>query len=258
MGKTYVDTALLAEMIASSFRADRGWQADEALPSSLDDAYGVQHLAARRTGLKRQGYKIGATNAAAQRALGASGALFGPVFEDSLISDAGDYQVSANALGAEIEIAFVMARDFVEPLGALDRNGLCDAIASCHVAIEVAHRRLRAERFDQIGVVCDLCFTGAVRLGPAIADWTSIDLAGAKVTAMLNDVEVARGSGADALSHPLDALLWLVRALRAQDRNLRAGDIVITGSCSGITPLQAGDRFRAEIEGLGSLGLSAV
>jgi 2-keto-4-pentenoate hydratase len=48
--------------------------------------------------------------------------------------------------------------------------------------------------------------------------------------------EIARGSGAGPVGHPLDALAWLVRDLKEQRRRLHAGDHV---AIAGLTPTVA-------------------
>lgn len=55
------------------------------------------------------------------------------------------------------------------------------------------------------------------------------------------------------------ALTWLANALLGQGVHLRAGDIVSTGTCLGIAPLQGvGDAVRAEWDGFGAAHLRAT
>src|SRR6478609_5412446 len=69
--------------------------------------------------------------------------------------------------------------------------------------------------------------------------------------ALINGVEVGRGSGADVLGHPHDALAWLANHLAADGKNLRAGQLVLTGSLVKTVWLKAGDEVVMELEGLG-------
>ena len=63
------------------------------------------------------------------------------------------------------------------------------------------------------------------------------------VRAVLDGVTVASGSGAMVLGHPLNALLWLAEALHANGDRLRSGEIVLTGTCTGITKVAPGQTF---------------
>jgi 2-keto-4-pentenoate hydratase len=69
--------------------------------------------------------------------------------------------------------------------------------------------------------------------------------------ALINGVEVSRGTGADVLGHPHHALAWLANHLAADGKGLRAGEIVLTGSLVKTVWLNAGDSVAMELVGLG-------
>ena len=62
----------------------------------------------------------------------------------------------------------------------------------------------------------------------------------------------ATGSGAEVLSGPLGILEWLANELAAGGAGLEAGEVVTTGSCTGVVPVGAGSRVQADF---GSLGI---
>jgi 2-keto-4-pentenoate hydratase len=47
--------------------------------------------------------------------------------------------------------------------------------------------------------------------------------------------------------HPLDAVLWLARALLTRSRELDAGDTVTTGTCTGILQVLPGQTLEADL-----------
>ena len=71
--------------------------------------------------------------------------------------------------------------------------------------------------------------------------------------ALINGREAGRGTGADVLGHPHNALAWLANHLASQGTGLRAGEIVMTGSLVKTVWLQAGDEARMEFSSLGTV-----
>jgi 2-oxo-3-hexenedioate decarboxylase/2-keto-4-pentenoate hydratase len=63
--------------------------------------------------------------------------------------------------------------------------------------------------------------------------------------------EAGRGTGADVLGHPAEALAWLANHLAIEGRGLHAGQIVLTGSLVKTLWLGAGGHVVMELQGLG-------
>jgi len=51
----------------------------------------------------------------------------------------------------------------------------------------------------------------------------------------------------------VNVLLWLANRQSSQGRGLKAGDIVSTGTCTGLDPVQPGDHVRADFGELGTV-----
>ena len=69
-------------------------------------------------------------------------------------------------------------------------------------------------------------------------DWRSIDLAACALTVTVNGEEKARGTGSMLTwGEPLAAVGWLAAHPLVAERGLRAGDVVMTGTCGGILPI---------------------
>ena len=72
-----------------------------------------------------------------------------------------------------------------------------------------------------------------------------------------NGRELDVGKGSAILGHPLEAVIWLAKDLRASGIRLRAGDLLSLGSFSKLLPPQAGTTVRASYECLpGNPGVS--
>jgi 2-keto-4-pentenoate hydratase len=71
--------------------------------------------------------------------------------------------------------------------------------------------------------------------------------------AVINGVEAGRGSGADVLGHPHNALAWLANHLADRGKALRAGELVLTGSLVQTVWLGAGDKVVMDLSGFGTV-----
>src|SRR5262249_36017389 len=144
--------------------------------------------------------------------------------------------VPPGVLGVECEFAFLMGRDFPGSAESLDLTALRSAIAHCYLALELVGRRVPADvPLNETTAIADFSLDVAVVQGVAIQDWEHRDLAALPVRAVLDGTTVASGTGAMVLGHPLNAPLWLATTLTKSGGRLRAGDLVLTGTCTGIT-----------------------
>jgi len=225
---------------------------DEAEGYRIQDA--VHAVLAPETG-PLVGYKIGCTSQVMQRYLGIPHPCGGGVFSRGVHASGvslrhGDYV----RVGVECEIAVRLARDVTATGGTLTADSVADAIDGYHPAIEIVDDRYADWR--TIGaptLVADDFFAAGCVLGAAVPRTAAPDLLDVTGIAVINGVEVGRGSGADVLGHPHAALAWLANHLAAQRKILRAGQIVLTGSLVQTVWLKAGDRVAMQLSGLGTV-----
>jgi 2-keto-4-pentenoate hydratase len=107
-------------------------------------------------------------------------------------------------------------------------------------------------------LVADDFFAAGCVLGEPVACEAAPDLLAVVGRALINGVEVGRGTGADVLGHPHHALAWLANHLADEGRSLHAGQLVLTGSLVKTVWLTAGDRVTMELEGLGRVEAAFV
>jgi 2-keto-4-pentenoate hydratase len=129
------------------------------------------------------------------------------------------------------------------------------AVAALHPAIEVPDSRYAD--FTRVGaaqLISDVACACWFVLGSAThADWRTIDLAQHGVTAYRNGMVAGQGSGANVLGDPRVALAWIANELCTYGDGLRAGDVVITGTCVTPVPVAAGDSFNADFGAIGAI-----
>lgn len=202
------------------------------------------------------GWKIAATSPAGQAHIAVDGPLPGRLFNRFLHAD-GDTVPSAHLHMAvvEAEFAFRMAVD-LDPAARYDMRDVLAAVETMHLAIEVPESRFR--RFERAGaaqLLADDGCAGRFVFGRAVPGWAELDLAAQPVTLRVNDVEAATGSGANVLSDPRVALCWIANELPRLGRELRAGDVVTTGTTTVPARIGPGDRVVADF---GELGVVSV
>lgn len=199
------------------------------------------------------GYKIGCTSAVMQRYLDIPHPCSGGVFVRG-VHDSGVTLPAAAYLqvGVECEIAVRLARDLPVSAAPFTQQTVADAIEAYHPAIEIVDDRyVKWKTMGAPTLVADDFFAAGCVLGPPIARAAAPDLLAVQGRAIINGVEAGRGSGADVLGHPHNALAWLANHLADQGRGLHAGQIVLTGSLVKTVWLKAGDRVVMELDGLG-------
>lgn len=135
-----------------------------------------------------------------------------------------------------------------------------DAVADLHLAIEFPDSRFRDfAGAGEAQLIADFACACVFVLGAkADAAWRALDLAEHAVRFRSDGREVAQGKGAYVLGDPRTALTWLANELRTQGAFLRAGDIVITGTCVTPVPIGAGQKLEADFGTLGEVSAVTV
>ncbi|PWV97759.1 2-keto-4-pentenoate hydratase [Hoeflea marina] len=233
------------------FLADTLWTARGSGPllprsalagiAGLDEAYLIQQQLAAMDPGPVAAWKIGATSPAALAAIGLDEPFFAPVKRPNMHLGAAVMAVrAAHAPLLETEFAVCMGRDLPARGTPYGRDDIALATASVHAAFEVV-----ATRFEggvaQSGLlaIADGGVNQAVVIGPEIPCGDPLSFDRIDVTLELAGVETARGTAAGLLwPHIFDAVAWLANHPRLPPRSLAKGDFILTGTCTGVTPLR--------------------
>ena len=204
------------------------------------------------------GYKIGCTSAVMQQYLGIPHPCAGGVFEKGIHDSGAALRASDYVrVGVECEIAVRLARDLPPSQAPFTAERVAEAIEAYHPSIEIVDDRyVQWETMGAPTLVADDFFAAGCVLGTAVARSAAPDLLAVAGRAIINGVEAGRGTGADVLGHPHQALAWLANHLAAGGKGLHAGQIVLTGSLVKTVWLEAGDRVTMELSGLGNVSVT--
>jgi len=211
--------------------------------------------AARReqSGDPRIGYKVGVLSSAAQKAMDVFEPVFGCLFR-SMVYDSGavlDLK-TLNHPALEVEIALQVNHDIYKPIHTLDEALPC--IKGIALAFELASGRLLTPPGHAADLIADYTAARGIVLGSRTNDMNLIrSLADEAVTLSCNERVVRTGDTTDVLGNPLKPFVWLANQLLVQGCFLKRGDLVMTGALVATTEIEAGDRFAAASEKLGSV-----
>jgi 2-keto-4-pentenoate hydratase len=224
---------------------------------SVDDAYRIQQGFASRCGMAVVGYKIGCASKQSQALVGASGPFTAPIFATGKIGSPAE--VAAQdffTLGVEAEFAFSMSRGLPVRATAYEREEVAAAVAALWPVIEICDTRLADWKTATVAeIIADNGFHGGLVVGRSIADWRSVDLPAHEVALSINSEMRARGASAASLGNPFDGLVWVANDLARRGYALKAGDIVATGTWTGLHFVSAGTTVVADFGSLGRVEL---
>jgi 2-keto-4-pentenoate hydratase len=201
------------------------------------------------------GYKIGCTSQVMQDYMRIDHPCAGGVFQKGVHESRAKLAASDYVrVGVECEIAVRLKRDLAASEAPFTAEWVEEAVEAYHPAIEIVDDRyVKWETMGAPTLIADDFFAAGCVLGPAVARSTVPDLRTVVGRAILNGEEASKGTGADVLGHPHNALAWLANHLAAEGRGLHAGQIVLTGSLVKTLWLKAGDKVRMQLAGLGTV-----
>lgn len=225
-------------------------------PGTRAEGYAIQAEVAKLSGMSIVGWKIAATSTAGQQHIRVAGPIAGCLLSARAVECGARLSLAGNHMKvAEAEFAFRMGRSLPKCAESYSVIEVLDAVASLHPAIEVPDSRYND--FTRVGaeqLIADTACACWFVLGPATqVDWRVHDLAQHSVTAYRNGALAGQGSGANVLGDPRVALAWIANELCTYGDGLRAGDVVITGTCLTPVPIVAGDNVKIDFGEFGAL-----
>jgi 2-keto-4-pentenoate hydratase len=126
-------------------------------------------------------------------------------------------------------------------------------------AFEICDARIIDWKCPYPDFFADNGFSARVVLGAL--DWQpvgDVDLLDERVVLAKDGEAFAEGQGVLAMGGPANAVAWLANRLYERGRRLEAGQLVMTGTLTPITPIEAGARYSATFTSLGRVEASFV
>ena len=222
------------------------------------DAYEIQLINIHQRvaeGARVIGHKVGLSSEAMQEMMGVDEPDYGHLLDEMQVYE--DRPVkSANYLypRVEVEVGFILADDL--PGAGCTEEDVLAATAAFAPAIELIDTRITDWKIKLCDTIADNASSAGWVLGEARVSPKDVDIRGIKATLTNNGETVAEGRSDAVLGNPVTAVAWLARKVEGFGVRLKAGDIVLPGSCTRAIDALPGSHFVADFAGLGSVQLT--
>ena len=228
---------------------------------SIEAAYRVQGKIEALADMPRCGWKVGATSQEAQRVLDIEGPATAPMFAPTCFQSPANVAVfPGQSASVESEFAFRFAHDLPKRQTPYSQDEVIDAVDALLPAIEIVGGRFEGgfNRIGPIRLIADMVAHTAFVSGRETTNWRGIDLRSHSVSLFRNGEQAGEGTGSLVLGDPLLVLHWTANHLLDRGESIKAGQIVTTGTCTGITPVAVDDVFIADFGTLGKVEVRIV
>jgi len=226
--------------------------------TNVDTAYAVQNINTARfiaNGAKPIGCKIGLTSLAVQKQLGVNQPDYGVLFDFMHVANGGEIAwQNLMQPKAETELAFILGADLNQ--AELDEHVVANAVDYVCAAIEIVGSRVHNWDIKITDTIADNASSSHFVLGDIHRKINEIDLPEVEMKLYKNDILASEGKGSACLGSPLIAATWLAKTMHSLGNPLRKGDIILTGALGPMCAGVAGDFFKTEVSGFGTVEVS--
>jgi 2-keto-4-pentenoate hydratase len=247
----------LARLLATLRREGRQQSGLDArlVPPDRDTAYRIAQMVAEELGWPIAGWKIAATKAEMQKALRTDAPIYGRVFAP-MVKASPVTVVHARLCSPipEVEYQVRLGADLAPRARPYAVDEVTEAVASLHPGLELAECRfVHDAAFPPLpAILADGAGGGTIVHGKPIDDWKERDIAGQEVALVCNGTPRRKGTAAAALDHPMVPLTWLANELSRTGIGLKAGQMISTGTLTGMLAAKPGETYVADFGPFGS------
>jgi 2-oxo-hept-3-ene-1,7-dioate hydratase len=229
---------------------------ERLIPPDKQTAYRVARLVEEELGWNVVGWKIAAMKEGLQRQLRADSPIYGGVFEPLMKESPVSVEYARQCSPIpEVEYQARLGADLPPRAKPYTVEEVTEAVASLHPGLELAECRfVHDAAFPPLtAILADGAGAGAIVYGSAIADWQQRDIAGQEVVLTCNGTPCRKGTAAEALDHPMVPLTWLANELSRSGIGLRTGQMISTGTLTGMLRPKPRGTYVADFGPLGTV-----
>jgi len=212
----------------------------------VTDAYEIQLINIRRRlpDAPIVGHKVGLSSKAMQQMMGVDEPDYGHLLADMRLEEGTPVPASRYCYPrVEVEVGFILGEDL--PGGGCTEQDVIAATEAVVPSIELIDSRIRDWKISLPDTIADNASSAGFALGAARLAPDQVDLRAIDAVLVRNGEEVAQGRSDAVLGDPVIAVAWLARKVADFGVRLRAGNVILPGSCTRAIDARPGDEFTA-------------
>jgi 2-keto-4-pentenoate hydratase len=245
--------AIAAQFIEAHTRGRQFAAAADPAPATAQEAYAVQDLvfAALYPGQRGGAWKVGGPKPDVEPTAA-------PIASANL--HASPARVPAKGfhmIGIESEIAFRLGGDLPSRAAPYTEDDIAAVVTEALVTIELCDTRL-ANWNDTSALwrLADFQLNAALVIGSGRQDWHTIDFTKQRAELWIDGALAMEATGVHPYGNPIRLLPWLAAHCAARCGGLHAGDIITTGTWTGMQFVQPGAQVITRFPGIGEASVT--
>ena len=249
-------TAAIASALAMALRTGRPIPVTADM--ALDRAYRMQDAAFAQRGEPLGGWKIGLTGEGIRIALCAKEPAVGRLAQVDILRGPGVAVLGGGDYYVEGELLFEIGRTMGPRAQPYNTDEVAAAVSGLYAGIELVTSRFESDNLPLGLLVADNVMADRLLVGDRVADRWDDRFAAMPVTLTGPGHQSTQGATSAVMGNTLFAVTWLANWLPGQVIALEAGQIVSSGTCTGVTQVMPGDRVAFDLGGLGGAALECI
>ena len=230
-------------------------------PIDMNEAYQVQsqvyQLMQDEAGFSGfSGHKVALTSPAIQEMCGVDQPAYGAILTEYVHENKHEANLDDFIrMGIEFEVAVEMGADVLTDVEHT-KETIAPFISAVMPAFEmIDDRDADYAHLDAISLLADRCWCSGIVLGTRTENWQHLDIGNLVSEVVWNGDADEKGRTGDALGNPLNSVAFVANHLRERGQQLKAGEIIMTGSALKTRFPKRGDSAVYRIEGLGEVSM---
>ena len=244
----------IANFLIKSHKDHVQWNVGTTLPlESLDDVYATQDLVAVALSADIRAWKTSP--------LEDGTAFAGPIFANNIFASGAQISASKmHVLGIEGEIAFRISRDLPDQGQPYTRDDILTSISEMIPLIELVDTRMinGMEQDPSLKMADNQSNYGIIIGDISKKDWTEVNATMAEVHLTVNDKILFSGTSSSSINDMFELMAGTANSCVKYDRPVRAGDIITTGSCTGIVFIEPNSNVVLDFPEIGQVEASIL
>jgi len=242
----------IADQLIKARRRHIQWDTHHtAPPDTVDDAYAIQEIVTEQLGAGISAWKTSAPDPV-------SVPIAAPIYSDLVYTSGSEIPASELfVIGIEGEIAFRIGCDLPSRDKPYFPEDLLESISDMLPVIEIVDTRMQ-EGFSENKnlMLADNQSNGGLVVGEGSSNWKSLDFARLEASVTVDGVIEYSGITGNRAGDLFCLMAWAANHCANRGRPFRAGDIITTGTYTGILFVEPGAGVVVDFPAIGAVEVS--